>query len=356
MTNHFGKYFFGFFSAVLVACFHGLCQESATSAGDFHLRAEVRLANVDVAVMNKRSGKPIDNLTQSDFHVTDNGREQAITRFSKVGADSRPLSLVLVVETAHSEAGTLKSIADSAEAALKASLRADDQVAVVNSFPSYKLVSDFTKDRQKTAAALRDLADESAARNAPTVHKDRAEIVKEWDAEQAAREEAVRSACDLVADQRDFRAEVIFITNDLNWTLRTEAEQNAERLLRTGIGVNALIHATTGISLAKFALRAASNKERIPNEAEFYATQTGGIALSIGEKEFPRGLERLLTSITASYSLAWKPSDSGEGFHKIVVRVANDGSATVRAKSGYYIGDGAKSSEQAHLAKGERLP
>src|SRR5689334_16839223 len=68
-------------SLLSAACCLGLFPAAVAQAPNATFRAESRLVLVDTVVMDKKGGY-VTNLTQQDFHVTEDGKEQPIKTFA----------------------------------------------------------------------------------------------------------------------------------------------------------------------------------------------------------------------------------------------------------------------------------
>ena len=95
-------------------------QEPITS-----ITVDVRLVNLNVAVIDK-NGEPRSGLTASNFHVYDNGVEQAIHHFSH---DDLPYSMGLVLDRSGSMAGMIQEVYNAAFHTVRAS-KAEDEFFV----------------------------------------------------------------------------------------------------------------------------------------------------------------------------------------------------------------------------------
>lgn len=107
-------------------------------------RARVDLVRLDVSV--RRSDRPLAGLRAEDFVLTDNGRAQ---RIESASLEAMPLSVLLVLDTSSSMAGTrFGNLIAGAKGVLQ-SLRPDDRVALLT-FSSHisqgvELTGDFTR-------------------------------------------------------------------------------------------------------------------------------------------------------------------------------------------------------------------
>src|SRR6185437_9621147 len=79
---------------VLVGCSGAIFAQQGTSdAGVFRVKSQ--LVMVDAQVVNKKTGRPVHNLTQDDFELLEDGHPQPISAFSQ---DEQPLSVVLLFD------------------------------------------------------------------------------------------------------------------------------------------------------------------------------------------------------------------------------------------------------------------
>src|SRR5262245_2232364 len=102
-------------------------------------RSEIALVRVDVEVMH--NGQPVEELTQNDFEVTDNGEPREIVQF---GYREEPLDLVLLFDTSLSMRPVVERVAQTGRAAL-GELRSGDRVAVMAFSNGTDLILDFTE-------------------------------------------------------------------------------------------------------------------------------------------------------------------------------------------------------------------
>ena len=115
------------------------------SAG-FKLSVNVQLVMVDATVKD-RSGRPLDKLTQKDFHVYEDGVEQEIRNFSR---DEFPLAVALVIDRSGSVAPHMNDLRRAAYQALQ-QLKRGDQVALFSFAGEVERLEELTTDRQRIA-------------------------------------------------------------------------------------------------------------------------------------------------------------------------------------------------------------
>jgi VWFA-related protein len=114
------------------------------------IRVETTLVTVPVTVMD-RSGKYVPNLTQSDFHIFEDGKEQEIAYFNST---EQPFTVVLLIDTSRSTQFKLEDIQDAAISFVN-QLRPADQVMVVSFDETIKTLTEPTNDRHELIRAIR---------------------------------------------------------------------------------------------------------------------------------------------------------------------------------------------------------
>lgn len=118
----------------------------------YALRVEVPLVEVDVAVIDPKSGTFIQGLKKEHFRLYVDGQEQEIAAFAPTEA---PLTTVLVVEASHAFGYLIRyDNLNSAYEFLRL-LRKDDWVAVVGYDMRPRVEADFTHDPREVIQALR---------------------------------------------------------------------------------------------------------------------------------------------------------------------------------------------------------
>ncbi len=121
----------------------------AAAQDDDPIRVDSSIVRLNVGVVDRR-GRPIMNLTRSDFKVVEDGVEQPITRFE---ATESPFSVVLILDMSGSTLGFRQVIKQSASRFIDA-LSPRDRVAVVEFYDKVKLRNDFTTNRRVIAHSI----------------------------------------------------------------------------------------------------------------------------------------------------------------------------------------------------------
>lgn len=122
------------------------------------IRVDTELVEVPIVVTD-RTGKPLLNLKQANFTVSEDGKLQAITDFS---ATSAPFEVALLLDTSGSARADLQLIQRSAQNFINA-LRPGDRVSIIafktenkdnRAAPVSELISGLTDDRAALRSAL----------------------------------------------------------------------------------------------------------------------------------------------------------------------------------------------------------
>lgn len=122
------------------------------------IRVDTELVEVPV-VITDRAGKPVLNLKQANFAVSEDGKPQQITEFAATNA---PFEVALLLDTSGSARGELQLIRRAAQNFIN-SLRPGDRVSIVafrtstkdnRATPVSEVVTSLTGDRTALSAAL----------------------------------------------------------------------------------------------------------------------------------------------------------------------------------------------------------
>ncbi len=111
-------------------------------------------AGVDVIALNvtvtDASRRFVTDLTERDFRVLEDGREQEMVLFQRVAP---PLAVALLIDSSASMEGSL-GIAQEAAIGFSRQLESTDAITVVDFDSRVRIAQDFTKDRAATEDAI----------------------------------------------------------------------------------------------------------------------------------------------------------------------------------------------------------
>jgi VWFA-related protein len=105
--------------------------------------AGTRSVRVPVTVLDK-SGQPVLDLGQEDFRVSDDGRKQPVTLFSR---ERRPLRIALALDVSRSMSDKIREV-EEALRHFTALLEPADQILVLTFNDHVRIIQDFTSDRE----------------------------------------------------------------------------------------------------------------------------------------------------------------------------------------------------------------
>lgn len=117
--------------------------------GDFSLRVNVPLVNVDVGVLTK-DGQFIPGLKKENFRVLEDGVPQNITTIQQTEA---PITAVLLVEFANTNYAFIYDMLNGAYS-FTGALKPEDWVAVMTYDMRTTILQDFTQDKRAILGAL----------------------------------------------------------------------------------------------------------------------------------------------------------------------------------------------------------
>lgn len=304
-------------------------------------RVKSQLVMVDAQVVNKKTGRAVQDLKQDDFQVLEDGLPQQIEAFSQ---DEQPLSVVLLFDLTDSVRPVLKSLAAGALEALQ-HLKPEDRVCVMTYSASVQMIQDFTTDRELAARAVRGAGEMKSG-------------------EAAFFNEGIYQAADWLSrySAPASRRVIIWFTDDVpnfpsdevrarygrslgKAALHSEKEATQE-LLRTDAVVYTLLEQSeiseqqAASRQAQFFATKVAEMQNPPGDVHEYAKLSGGSVVQADRKHAPERLAKVIDDIRMRYSLAYhppgaKPAGKFCAIKVIVTREAGK-DLLVQAKQGYY--------------------
>lgn len=120
--------------------------------GNYSLRVDVPLVNVDVSVVTK-DGQFIPGLKRDNFRIYEDGVPQKVSDFSQ---SEKPITAVLLVEFAATNYYFVYDMLNAAYTFAQ-QLKPEDYVAVISYDMKPEIIADFTQDKRQVYAALNSL-------------------------------------------------------------------------------------------------------------------------------------------------------------------------------------------------------
>jgi Ca-activated chloride channel family protein len=323
-----------FVCAVLCATIWSFPARAQASADEQTIHVDVKLVQLDVQVVQKKTGRPVGSLTKDDFQVFEDGVPQKVTQISR---DQLPLSVVLLFDATWSVSPVLKTLASGALDALN-HLKPEDEVAVMIYGNAPHLLQDFTTDRQKVVAAIErasNMGDEQAK------------------GEAAYFNQAVFEASEQLHKAPDPRSRrtIIWLTDNVPNVPGSKQHSEKEafhEVFETGTVIFTLLE-RSGISDAmtvaysKNPVFAPLRLKNPPGDVYKYASRTGGDVMKSSKEDVSNKLAQMIDEIRTRYTLGYYPSvkQPKDKFCEIKVKITpeaekHEGQLVVRTKRGYY--------------------
>jgi Ca-activated chloride channel family protein len=284
-------------TAISAAC---LCAQQTT------LHMDVKLVSVFVNVTD-RNGAIVGGLTQQDFAVTEDGRQQQIAVFEK--QSEMPLNLTLAIDTSGS---VHKDMGDEASAARRfahAILRPQDQMSVLQFATEVRELTPFTNQLSQIDRGLGQLRGDFAT--------------------------ALYDAIYLGADRlgaKEGRKVLVVVSDGDDTVQNTTYAQALEQALRNEVMIYSLID----VPIEASAGRDLGGEHALITLAE----QTGGKYFYVSDGGLDKAFARVSDDLRTQYLLGYYPhnQEPGRVFHRILVTIprASADDFNVRHKSGYY--------------------
>jgi len=351
----------------------------AQDRGEDVVRIRTRAVFLDALIKDKRAGQPVRDLSREDFQVFDDGRPRVITYFSREGeAREQPLALVLALDLWGGRSFSYLKKAEVAEqlvAAIK-KLSPEDEVGVMLMWAeeekkgsdlflgTCQMVENLTRDREKTAAALRAVPPRAAQLQAyfKSLAAKRPDMSGPPEFPTSVSQGGLACASDEVSrlaagEKANAQVVAIVLTDDLVPFDLADRAESTRKLLASGVTVSGLLMGDVSfadkvfLGIAKPYVRALGSGL---SSVDYFAKQTGGEAMRVSRsEEFAGAVGRLIDGLAARYSLGFT---LGEGerddgrLHKLEVKVkardarGKERKLSVSARRGYYVpGSGGRS-------------
>jgi len=302
------------------------------------IHVDTQFVLLDAIVQEKKTGRTLDTLSAKDFQLSEDGRPQTITYFSR---DQLPLSVVLLFDMTETVHAAMKPLAQAALQILSR-LKPEDEVAVMTFSSRVDLMGGFTRNRQLAADAIK-TASWMADVEGTFLDEDMYEAVEQVRNARPGNRRVLIWLTDGTANQEnDFTRAAIGQHAPAHLHSQAEAMRS---LLQSGAMVSILIDRTaeTVRAIASMGMQGA----RI-GDIEQYARATGGPVLNTTSNDVPDTLAKLIDLIRARYTLGYKP-DSAEPqnkFRKLTLQLDPDAlrehpelrkrGLLVLTRSGYY--------------------
>lgn len=123
------------------------------------IKISTQIVNVEVTVIDKKSGRLFNNLKQKDFTIYEDGVKQEVSNFR---SGEGPMTAVLLIENSYSNRrwqgyynpSFAQEIFRSAATFIQSFVKPEDHIALVTYSMKPKVIQDFTGDRNKLYGAV----------------------------------------------------------------------------------------------------------------------------------------------------------------------------------------------------------
>jgi len=289
------------------------------------IRIETRLVNLNVKAVDK-AGQPLKSLDRDDFAIYEDGVRQEVTHFRPVNA---PVNLILLLDLSGSTKKSRDRMVDAARKFIDA-LPAQDRIALVAFTRKYRMLEDFTSDKQLLKKSIEKIKKISGG----TAFYD-----SMWEAlDNLDRIPDARKAIVVLTDGED---ESLLGTEETTHSFEDLLDRASEEDVTIyPIYFSASNHynklgALFGGSLS---VGPRSQQKAAREQLELLAEQTGGEVINTRlQEDLDDAYRRVANEVHTLYSLAYSPDrlkHNGE-YRKIAVRISRDG-AIARTRKGYF--------------------
>ena len=298
-------------------------QPQKDNSPDEPLRLSTQLVVVDAQILNKKTGIPVDRLSERDFVVYEEGVKQQITHFSQ---DRLPLSIVLLLDVSASVALAIDQVRDSGLRALN-ELKPGDEVGLMAFGAWATLLQDFTRDRHLITAQLASM-----------------ESMGPWIREGTHIDEAVYTAAKYLskASNPNSRRIIVIVTDNLSNQPPNVGHSETEALAQlhaSGAVLCGLIVGDFNSTANEYKRKGMLLRDSISN----FLVETGGILSRVDKENVTAKLALLIERLRNRYSLGYTPLNiKRDGkFRNIKLKISpeverREGEVKIVARKGYY--------------------
>lgn len=273
-------------------------------------------------------GKIVDNLTEKDFVVLDDGQEQEIAFFER---DTAPLDVLLLLDTSASTGATLDVISASALTFIK-QLRKGDSFAVMTFSEKPEGVLGWTSDERAARTALATL---SARGNTYLYLSAEVAIRSMFD----SRPRTNRRALVVLTDGLDINAGYFTPRRTAETALSRDVTLYVVSVNRIADDIVTRMFKENRIAEARrgdYEEMQRSLRDVEPILAELAGTTGGRVVFPTRGGDLAKAYEQIAEELRSRYVLGFYGSEQAkDGFHKITVTAKQPG-VEVRARSGYF--------------------
>ena len=276
-------------------------------------------AQADLVILSAtavdRNGRPVRDLRADELRVYDEGRPQAIVRFS-VARESQA-RILLLVDASGSMNGELKTSSTLMVAVqLLAAFDPQDEIALAGFDSRYFGVVPFTRDREKVREAFKELAPFGST----------------------ALHDALAKAAQDLASHGEGRRAVVVITDGID----TSSQKTPDEVIAASRALDVPIYSVSVISPLDDPSSDFFTGHERPALATVgsatlsrYAQMSGGAAFAVSDFKALKGAaQQIVDELKHQYRLGYDPPEGPPHFRRVEIRATRKG-VLVRTRSGY---------------------
>jgi Ca-activated chloride channel family protein len=294
-----------------LACF-ALLAPLALAAQDTTFRMDVKLVNLFVNVTDK-TGAIVGGLAKDDFQVLEDGRPQKIAIFER--QSELPLNLTLAIDTSGSTYKDRYLEYHAAKGFIRALLRQQDQMSLIEFATDVRLLVDFTNKLSELDHGLGALRGGDATALYDTIYLGSRDLAK-----------------------KQGRKVLVLVSDGGDTAKSTTYAEALEQALRSEV----IIYSIIDVPIEASAGRDLGGEHALITLAE----QTGGKSFYASEGGLDKAFAKVSDDLRTQYLLGYYPHDQvlGLNFHRLQVTVprAAADAFNIRYRSGYYSDSPAK--------------
>lgn len=285
------------------------------------IRVRVEVVNVIFSVTDKHN-RFITDLNKEDFHVTEDGRPQTITYFSR--ETNLPLRIGLLIDTSNSIRERFKFEQEAAIDFFYSVLRRGKDQAFLMSFDVQpEIVQDFTDDPEKLADGVRHLRPGGGTALYDAIY---------W----AAKEKLMNQK---TGEGQSVRKLLIVLSDGDDNQSRASREEALDMAQRADVTIFCI---STNVGLVYAGDRKSLERPALETEGDKvlrrFAEETGGHAFyPFKAQDLAQSFEEISSELRSQYSLGYTPTNLKRdgGFRTIGIQASRK-DARVRSRRGYY--------------------
>ena len=268
---------------------------------------DVTRVNILFTVTDKK-GRFITDLTQNDFQVFENKKQQTISQFT--AESDLPLRLAILVDTSNSIRDRFKFEQQAAVEFINSTVRPRSDKAMIVSFDSAtELVADLTDDQEKLDAAIKSLRPGGGTSLYDAIFY------------------ACRDKLQLDQPRDKFRRAMVIVSDGDDNQSRVTRDQALEMAQKADVVIYAI---STNISHIE------GSGDKL---LRYITEETGGQAFfPFKVQDLSQSFENIGNELRHQYNIFYRPEplDRDGLYHPVSVRTKGRRDLVIRARKGYY--------------------